>query len=415
MIRERFATSLETSGVLPVLETMGRPSTKAAPVTGDSGTATKPRFRKLWLKVHRWLGLTAGLLFVLLGLTGSLLVFDHAIDEWLNPELLLTEGAGQRCSLREVVARAEDAYPGNPSRAAAISSPRVRNGVWTAWFQSGTEEAPKWTAVYVDPYSGEITGQRVWGEDLVSLIYKLHYTLLGGNLGKKIVGIAGLVLMVSICSGVYLWWPLWKSGWRAGFAIRRGKRLNYDLHKTVGIFSTVVLLVIAFTGVYMIFPEWIKPVVTVFSPETNPPEELKSTASQTAQSITPDQAVAIANSRFPAASFCHFHPPEGTDGVYEVALRQPGEVQRSFGRTQVWIDQRTGTILAVRNPDDSTAADTFFAWQFPLHNGEAFGLVGRWVVFLSGLTPAVLYATGLFLWWRRGGSRRRQQQHRREA
>lgn len=408
MIRDRFAAEGERSRMLPPLEVPRRPSAEEGPVAGRSGSGAKQRFRKHWLKVHRWLGLTAGLLFVLLGLTGSLLVFDHAIDEWLNPELLLTQGAGQRCSLREVVARAEEAYPGNPSRAAAISSPRVRNGVWTAWFQSGTEEVPKWTAVYVDPYSGEVTGQRVWGEDLMSFIYKLHYTLLGGNLGKKIVGIAGLVLMVSICSGVYLWWPLWKSGWRAGFAIRRGKRLNYDLHKTAGVFSTVVLLVIAFTGVYMIFPEWIKPVVTVFSPETNPPEELKSTASQTEQSITPDQAVAIASSRFPAASFCHFHPPEGTDGVYEVAVRQPGEAQRSFGRTQVWIDQRTGTILAVRDPRTSTAADVFFTWQFPLHNGEAFGLIGRWIVFFAGLAPAVLYVTGLLLWWRRGAARQPQ-------
>src|SRR5437764_5081484 len=35
-----------------------------------------PSARKLWLNVHLWLGLTAGLALALIGLTGSLLVFS---------------------------------------------------------------------------------------------------------------------------------------------------------------------------------------------------------------------------------------------------------------------------------------------------------------------------------------------------
>jgi uncharacterized iron-regulated membrane protein len=38
-------------------------------------------------------------------------------------------------------------------------------------------------------------------------------------------------------------------------------------------------------------------------------------------------------------------------------------------------------------------------WLHPLHNGEAFGLTGRILVFLSGLLPLVLFITG-FLRWR---------------
>lgn len=35
-------------------------------------------------RVHLWLGLSLGLLFVLLGLTGSALVFYPEMDGWLN-------------------------------------------------------------------------------------------------------------------------------------------------------------------------------------------------------------------------------------------------------------------------------------------------------------------------------------------
>lgn len=366
----------------------------------------KRRWRKLWLIGHRWLGLAAGLLFVLLGLTGSLLVFDHAIDEWLNPELLLTRGSGELRPLQEVVAEAERVYTGENAEAVAVSFPRVENGVYIVWFQDGTEAAPTFAQVYVDPYTARVTGQRVWGEDLMSWIYKLHYTLHGGSMGETVVGLAGLLLLVSVGSGICLWWPLWKQSWRAAFAVRRGRRFNYDLHKTIGIASAAVLAVIAFTGVYMIFPEWIKPLLTAFSEETQPPTELTSSATSGGASLTPEEAIAIAERHFPDGRMCHFHPPHGPDGVYEVALRQPGEVQRSFGRTQVWIDAHSGNVLEVRDPRKLTAADTFIAWQFPLHNGEAFGLAGRWVVFFCGFAPAVLYVSGLLLWWRRRAAKR---------
>ena len=44
--------------------------------------------RKLWLRVHLYLGLFAGAVFVLIGLTGSLLAFKFSLDEWLNPKLM---------------------------------------------------------------------------------------------------------------------------------------------------------------------------------------------------------------------------------------------------------------------------------------------------------------------------------------
>jgi uncharacterized iron-regulated membrane protein len=34
----------------------------------------------------------------------------------------------------------------------------------------------------------------------------------------------------------------------------------------------------------------------------------------------------------------------------------------------------------------------------PLHNGEAFGWIGRWLVFLVAWIPAVLWITGLIRW-----------------
>ncbi|MHB8902346.1 MAG: PepSY-associated TM helix domain-containing protein [Thermoguttaceae bacterium] len=363
--------------------------------------------------MHRWLGLSAGLLFALLGLTGSLLVFDHAIDEWLHPGLLLCENVGVPHSPSEIVLAAERAYLQHPAPTHSVVAPRVPGGVWSVWFRSSTEGGPRWTQVCVDPYTARVTGQRRWGDDLMSWIYGLHFALHGGKIGKTIVGIAGLLSVISVGTGVLLWWPLWKTGWRAAFAIRRGYRFSYDLHKTSGIIASPVFVVVALTGVYMVFPEYVKPLVTSISRETLPPAQLASVPDGESHPLKPEEAIGIAEAFIPeTASFCHFHPPHGADGVYEVVFRQPGEAQRSFGRTQIWIDAYSGDVLAERYPRDFTAADRFIAWQFPLHNGEALGLVGRWAVFLAGFAPAILYGTGVVIWWRKRRSRYRQQRNR---
>jgi uncharacterized iron-regulated membrane protein len=239
-------------------------------------------------------------------------------------------------------------------------------------------------------------------------VYKLHFQFFAGPSGGTLVGIAGLVMLLSVVSGVVLWWPLLKGGVRAAFAVRGGGKLTYDLHKTVGILSAALLLVIAFTGIYMEFPHAFQVGAGALAETTQPPN-CKSSAQPDAERITADEAVALAAQRFPNARFDHLHPPEGREGVYEIAFRQPGEVQQSYGRTLVYLDQYTGEVLAFYTPRDFTAADVFFAWQFPLHNGEAFGLVGRWVVFFVGLAPTLLYVTGCLLWWRKRQARHRQQ------
>jgi uncharacterized iron-regulated membrane protein len=91
-------------------------------------------------------------------------------------------------------------------------------------------------------------------------------------------------------------------------------------------------------------------------------------------------------------------------------MRQPGEVRRSGGMTRVWLDQYSGAAVAIQDSRRFRAGDTVMAWQFPLHNGEAFGWPGRIIVFVSGFIPLTLYVTGLVIWsnkrkarqWRRG-------------
>jgi uncharacterized iron-regulated membrane protein len=64
-------------------------------------------------------------------------------------------------------------------------------------------------------------------------------------------------------------------------------------------------------------------------------------------------------------------------------------------------------VLHVRERRSLPAGEAFLHWQFPLHNGEAFGLPGRLLVFVAGLMPLVLACTGALIWWQRRRGRHR--------
>ena len=40
----------------------------------------RPALRRAWVQIHLWLGLTLGVVGALLGLSGSILVYDHELD-----------------------------------------------------------------------------------------------------------------------------------------------------------------------------------------------------------------------------------------------------------------------------------------------------------------------------------------------
>lgn len=358
--------------------------------------------QKLWLRVHWWLGLFAGFVFVLSGATGSALVFYQAIDEWLNPERLTVAGSGPYRSFDEMAAVARAARQDliGPD---GLLMPLDTRGVVVAEFRSPTDRPNRvhTIEVTIDPYTATVLSHdRVWGETFVSVLYELHKGWLLEETGETLVGICGLLLLLSVGTGLYLWWPKAERYRQAIMFKSNGSRIrrSYDLHKLSGITGSLALLVLGFTGLYLEFPNYVSALVNVVAPV---PKEavLHSTVSPGASSITIDHAVAVAKELLPAGELTWIGLPQREDDAVQIGLRQPGEVHRTSGETVVWIDQYSGVVLGVRDWRLLTSGETFLAWMFPLHNGEAFGLIGRWIVFVTGFIPFVLYVTALHMWW----------------
>jgi uncharacterized iron-regulated membrane protein len=374
-------------------------------ITISSPTITTGRLmRRLLITLHKYAGLSVGLLLALTGITGSLLVFDHALDEALAPQTLPSPDEGPPAPLQEVLAAARAAAPDQPVPI-RINIARQPGSPHVVQFPA-PEGAPGPLEVSVDPADARVLAVRVWGEYPMSWLYRLHYTLLAGDTGKYVVGVGGLFLLFFCLSGFYLWWP--RGGqWRRALTIERGSgtfRFNYDLHKTVGFYLLPVLIVTAFSGVSIVFHDPVESLVGAVLPLQERPSP-RSVPTPGAAAITVDEAVARGRAVFPDAELKRVFLPRGLDGAYQLALNQPGEPWSAHAVSAVWVDQYSGEVLAAWDALALSAGSTFLAWQFPLHNGDALGLAGRWLILIVGWAPALLFGTGMYMWWRKRGLR----------
>lgn len=368
--------------------------------------------RSFWLKVHLYIALTVGFIFVILGLTGSFNVFYSALEESSLPEVH-KEANAQPLKLDEVLRVVKAAHPQKNGRWSIFLPGYDRDYIW-AVYPKPEETAGQLFAplrVLIDPYTGKIIAEHFWGRTLWSLIYEVHASFLTGRLsaelgeiGFKTVSFLGLFLFASVLTGLYLGWP--KQGkFKHAVTIKRNaspQRFYFDLHRSIGFYSSIILLIIALTGFVFGYKDYIKPLMVRFSAvkkeHFKDPAEIKSIVIAEAQPISIEQAVAIADQVFPGAELRWLATPEGKEGVYAIEKRQPGEANRRRPRSKVWIDQYTGKVLAVEDPNQFSFGETFFNLVWPLHNGEAFGFTGRVLWCISGFVPLILYISGLIRW-----------------
>lgn len=384
--------------------------------TGATGAFRDQRgrsWRQLWLDIHLYLGLFAGALLVIFGITGSILVFWQELDEWLNPALLTvtipkqtehTDSEVVYQSLHKIIHAAEQAAA-QGSKITALYGPRNSAGVFAIY---ANRESGDWQRIFVDPYLAKVTGVRSYGANewipdyLMDFIFQLHFSLLLGANGTVAVALVALLLIISLITGLIIWWPV-NGHWRKALTIKRNTgivRFNFDLHKTFSFYFFPVLGAVLLSGVYMNLNEPFVWITQQFSPSTREyPHKFLSNPVNGMQSMGVEHAWNIAMEHFPGGKLNAIYPPDSDTGVFTVVQRDVPQLNAYWPERQIAIDQYSGEILDVRAPDTRrSAGETFLDWQWPLHSGKAFGWVGRILIFLCGLACPVIYTTGVIRW-----------------
>jgi uncharacterized iron-regulated membrane protein len=364
-----------------------------------TATGRTRSWRVVVRRIHLWLGLSLGLLFAVAGLTGSALVFYPEIDNALVPGLRAVPTGARPVSWQAVVDRLRHDHSDRTGPWRIEVTP-AGGPIPVRYYKpaetSGQVFAP--LMLWLDPRDLRTVRAGFWGEYPTTWLYRLHWQLLSGTTGEVIMGVAGILMLGMLGTGVVAWWPRigqWRraSRWKPGAGpVRR----LYDLHKLVGLGSVVVLIVVTATGALLELPDQVRPVVARASPLFTMPTFATPAASGATLSV--DTLVALARKRFPHAELAWIETPGRVSGAIRVNLWQPGEPSRRFPHTNVWLDPHGGAVLAIRDGRRESAGDVALDWLHPLHGGEALGLVGRVLVLLSGLAATMLAVTGWARW-----------------
>lgn len=364
--------------------------------------------RAVWLKVHLYLALSLGLLFALMGVTGSLSIYREELDELFNPKLVIDQTQDPMLSPDKIIAAVRAAHPDRHG-VWTLEMPRTARGTITAWFEKPRETFDEFYAplmVSVNPYTGEVIDSRFWGQTLTTWLLDLHTQLQLDGFGRNTVAVLAVLLMLSVGSGLYLWWPGWRQ-LRQAFSVRSDAGLMrwlFGLHRLLGFFSAGLLILLAFTGFHLAYPPLLE-TLTASAGMGHGDEgpNVRSTAIPNDRPVSLAEAILVARGPFSSSEVRRISTPLGDTGTYRINLRQRNEINQHHPITMVWVDRWSGQIRDVRNPGKFTAGQSFTTWLWPLHTGEAFGAGGRFLWFIVGLMPLLLYVSGLLHWlYRRG-------------
>lgn len=351
--------------------------------------------RRILLTVHLWVGLIAGVYVVVISVTGAALVFRIDLQRAAHPRLFTPRAEGPLADPVTIMESVSRAYP--DQRLSGVDASTTGRPTYLAYVTT----PGSFTTVLIDPVSAEVLGElpeKSW----IRSLQNLHYDLLGGRTGRMINGAGAAAILVMCVTGVFIWWPGRKAWWRAMTIdpSRRGPRLFWEIHRAAGIWTVLLIVMWATTGMYFAFPSQARAIVGAISP-------LTSTRSPYSQS--PPDVVAAPGWRAMIHNAQRLHPdghvarvvlPFGERGSFLVMFASRSPTPMGETLEPVYLDRFSGQRLIAESPTPSTG-DVILRWIVPLHIGTFGGGVVRAIWFIAGLMPAVLFVTGFAVWWNR--------------
>jgi uncharacterized iron-regulated membrane protein len=330
-------------------------------------------------------------LLMILGVSGSIMEFEPELDRLFHPHLSYVTPGPRILSLNEIGAAVSQKFGGEPVVAYRPAlSPDISSQV----------VLPRGIA-YVNQYTGEVLGVRARGQTFLGFVRALHVRLAIGDVGRNMLRWSGAAMLISLASGFYLWWPAKQVRIRGDW---RSKGFLFDVHNAFGIFSLLLLALLAATGAVLGFEDQLAPLV--YKLTRSVPAQTTRTAIQKPEAgispITPDQAVMIARTRIPGALPYRVQLPS-YGSLYQVALLYPND--RVAGERNVVALDPYGNILSVTRSSDLSRGDRALAMNEALHTGSIFGMPTRIAAWIGTMMLVVQVTSGLLTWLRRTATR----------
>ena len=380
--------------------------------------------RKIFRNIHLWLSVPFGILITLICFSGAALVFEKEVMELCHRELYFVKKVeAAPLPMEQLMTKVAATLPDSVS----VTGVNISSDPARAY--QVTLSKPRRACMYVDQYTGEITGKYARAP-FFNFMFRMHRWLLdsmkqdGGIFwGKMIVGTSTLMFVFVLISGVVVWWPRTRKALKNSLKIVANKgwrRFWYDLHVAGGMYALVFLLAMALTGLTWSFQWYRTGFYKTFGVEVQPsmghgnaaanatakggkrdgkPEGREGRGAHRYSPYTNWQQVyeqlAEANPDYKQISV--------SDGSASVAVPRFGN-QRGTDRYK--FNPRNGEITETTLYKDLDNSGKIRGWIYSVHVGSWGGMLTRILTFVAALIGASLPLTGYYLWIRKKIKRR---------
>ncbi|OOG73008.1 PepSY domain-containing protein [Algoriphagus sp. A40] len=381
--------------------------------------------RKFLNDIHLYAGLTCGLIVIAVCLSGTIYVYNTEIREFADSERYFIEVSGSKKSLDELRTEVEK----------SLSAEVVGVNVFQAedrsvQFQVKKEGEERPVSYFVNPYSGEFlanTAEKTSTEEFMGYMFSLHRWLMldkieepilesmsNMELGRFINGVATLLFLLGVVTGIFIWVPQKAKNWKQGLKVKwdaNWKRVNHDLHNTLAFYSLLILFIMAVTGPFWSY-QWYKTgwqkTWDIYQAQTggNPGGERGGEKSKEPADEAPvkqvfisfDQAVASSNSTLPYDGNLRISLPSKPDGDISVSKSRTGFFAKA-GSDQLTLNPANLEVKEAKLFSDLPTRQQIGRSVKSLHTGEIFGQFTKFIWFVACLIATSLPITGTLIWW----------------
>ena len=360
----------------------------------------KYTFKKLVNDIHLWLGLGSGIILFLVCLSGTFLTFEEEIKGLFTEKLEVT-AASEKISFEDLNQIL--------SKEGTISSITVSEDALEPYeFRVKTSEQDRrGTLFFVDPYTGAYQKtQKSSADGFFMTMFRMHrWLLMDSKIGRPIVGFATIFFLFISITGVIMWFPKkmkWKS-FKPGLKIKTSanwKRINHDLHNTLGFYACIFLIIMTLTGLCWSF-QWYRDASSavlgtqVFGGRGGEKFDSKGDFQDSElKSIT--EIYSISNSELNYGGKTSIGIPSTEKEPF--SIRKYNSSNWSPVTADQLVIDRNGAIL-----NKSLFSDKPFNVQVaslikPIHTGQILGTFSKIIYFLACLIATSLPITGTIIW-----------------
>ena len=357
--------------------------------------------RKFINDIHLWLGIGSGIIIFLVCLSGTILVFDKEIKAVFTEDIQFEESNLPPMDFDAL--KASIAAEGlGELKSMTIDE---EEDFHTASIQTGPEDR-RGTSFLVHPQTGEVmAAPESSASGFMMAMFRMHrWLLLDSAIGRPIVGVATIIFILLSISGLVLWFPKklrWKN-LKSGFKIRTDaswKRVNHDLHNTLGFYSLILIIIMCLTGLCWSFEGYRELASNVLGTKvfnrgggpTYAALQLKDE-----EKVGLQEVYELTQIEFPYEGKISISLPSEENPVYSIrkydsssfspviadnlVVNEAGEIEEKVIFSEKPMNEQVASLIK------------------PIHLGEIYGTFSKVIYFIACLIATSLPVTGTIIW-----------------